>query len=953
MNKPLRILLLEDSAEDALLNEHTLKKAGLIFESQRVEGREDYLQALATFQPDVVLADYQLPSFNGLQALALLRELDPSLPFIFVTGAMGEEMAVDSLHHGADDYILKDRIQRLPAAINQALQSASQRKALRQAQVLREYQATRSLTLLKLPKLSEVLGESDFLKSALDMLEGLTSSRLAFLHFVHAHEHRTELAAGSTAAFAQGMGSTIGQKISMEAEGQWSVAFQPGVPVVLNDISEDIPRCILPEGMGKPRRWMSIPVMENGKVVMLAGLGSKEEPYTDLDVETVQLVTTDIWQLIQRRRNEISLKRYRDHLVELVAERTSQYELEKIRAEKARELAETANAAKSAFLANMSHEIRTPMNAIVGLSHLLMKDPATNPSQQTKLLQMKSAAQHLLSIINDILDLSKIESGKLVLIPTNFELNALLDQAANIVEESAQTKGLNFLTEHLDSPIWLFGDEMRLRQALLNLLSNAVKFTERGQVRFGVKVQSPSNDSVALRFEVEDTGIGIDENTLHRLFQPFEQGDGSITRRYGGTGLGLSITRHLIENMGGRVGVDSTPGQGSLFWIELNLQRAQEPRDDRAQGSEQDAGVLQRYQKLRVLLAEDDPINQAVEKEMLHRLGVEPTLVDNGQEAVDLIQAKDFDLVLMDMHMPVLDGLQACQRIRCLPGHERLPIIALTANVLAEDRQRCLAAGFNEFITKPIDPEALYRVIVQNLPQLLSPPMAAEPERVSTPVCADTAWQALPSGLRASHFIDSRQGLRNTGCDPDFYQSMLLKFADEHAGTASTLQSLIDRDKASAVNVAHALKGASATIGLAKISMVAGKIELDLLRNSQDNAHDGAASGVTSMDGLLSELRDCLTVSLNDIQQACRHALPDPSVMQESPAQIPNLPTILRRLLHWLETDNTQILDEVQEQASTLRIAFGAQADDLWKEVENFDYPAATRRVQEWLKKAG
>src|SRR5574343_842609 len=279
MDKPLRILMLEDSAEDALLNEYALTKAGLVFENQRVERLEDFLCALTSFAPDVVLADYHLPSFNGLQALALLRERDPTLPFIFVTGAMGEEMAVDSLHHGADDYILKDRIQRLPAAVNSALQAAAQRKALQQAQRIRDHQATRSLTLLKLPKLSETLSEPDFLRAALDMVESLTSSRMAFLYFVHAQEHKAELSACSTAASALDVKTMIGQAIPLETKGTWTSTIELGFPVVANDLPNDLPAQWLPRGIGPVQHMAWIPIVENEKLVMLALVVDKNQPY--------------------------------------------------------------------------------------------------------------------------------------------------------------------------------------------------------------------------------------------------------------------------------------------------------------------------------------------------------------------------------------------------------------------------------------------------------------------------------------------------------------------------------------------------------------------------------------------------------------------------------------------------------------------------------------------------
>jgi two-component system sensor histidine kinase/response regulator len=381
----------------------------------------------------------------------------------------------------------------------------------------------------------------------------------------------------------------------------------------------------------------------------------------------------------------------------------------------ARDAAEAANRAKSAFLANMSHEIRTPMNGIIGMASLLRRSRLA-PEQAARLDKIDAAAQHLLGLINDILDLSKIEAGKLELEESPISLDQMLQNVSALVSERVRAKNLHLLVSHEPISGTLLGDPTRLQQALLNYVTNAIKFTEKGRITLRVRVIEASATEACLRFEVEDTGIGISPEARERLFSAFVQADSSTTRKYGGTGLGLAITRHLATLMGGEVGVESTLGFGSCFWFEVRLKRGEENLLAESRPTVDAEGELRRrFSGRRVLIADDEPVNREVAQFQLEAAGLVVDQAGDGIEAVAMVARHRYAAILMDMQMPEMDGLEATRRIRVRPADADTPIIAMTANAFAEDRARCLAAGMNDFLAKPFVPEALFTTVFRNL----------------------------------------------------------------------------------------------------------------------------------------------------------------------------------------------------------------------------------------------
>ncbi|MBP6902518.1 MAG: response regulator [Burkholderiaceae bacterium] len=625
-----------------------------------------------------------------------------------------------------------------------------------------------------------------------------------------------------------------------------------------------------------------------------------------------------------------------------------------------RDRAEAASEAKTAFLANMSHEIRTPMNAIVGLTHLLRRE-AGESRQGERLAKIDGAAQHLLAIINDVLDLSKIEAGKLQLDEADFALDAVISRVVALVADRVRARGVELVidTDHL--PPRLHGDATRLSQALLNLLNNAAKFTERGSIVLRCELLAQDGEQLRARFEVRDSGVGIAPEQQARLFEAFEQADSSTTRRYGGTGLGLTITRRLAELMGGEVGVRSQPGVGSSFWFTARLGRAQtlpvlaeltQLRGRRvlladdlpaarsalgdmleqmglvvtavADGSaalevwraaseagsgfdlllldatmpglggmallqrlreqarsalppallttvDDDAGqqaaarragfdavlakpltastlldallrllaqrqwvvaplpaappavpltqlearLRQQHGGARLLLAEDNPVNQEVALALLHAAGLQVDVVDDGLAALDRVRAQAYDLLLLDVQMPVMDGLQVARAVRALPQGRSLPMLAMTANAFADDREACLAAGMNDHVAKPVDPARLYQALLQWLPAAAWP---ADPPAAAPASAASARWAHVPG-------LDAESGLAQLAGRHDIYGRAVARFASLYAEGGAGWRSLHTEDRLALARALHSLRGAAAAIGARELVALALGVE--------------------------------------------------------------------------------------------------------------------------------
>jgi len=580
----------------------------------------------------------------------------------------------------------------------------------------------------------------------------------------------------------------------------------------------------------------------------------------------------------------------------------------------AQEAAEQATRIKSEFLAHMSHEIRTPMNAILGLAELALHQ-SLDPTSRDYLEHLHQSAKTLLGILNDILDQSKLDTGRLSLELVAFDPQALLEQLHSLFAPTAVGKGLALvIAVDPDVPRALLGDPLRLQQILSNLLSNALKFTDRGQIHLRVSRLGGGGSRARLCWVVTDTGIGIDADTQAQLFEPFTQGDRSIARRFGGTGLGLSISRRLAELMGGALTVASTPGMGSTFTLNLTLGLA-------AAFIEADEAPLTPGGHLdgtRILVAEDQPLNQRVIGDMLRLLGVEVTLANHGGEALARLAEASFDAVLMDIQMPVMDGLTATRHIRENPAWDALPVIALTAGVTEAERAHLAAAGLNDLLPKPVTLDTLTAMLGRWLP-------AAGPVE-GTPQLSQASGE--PAGAGELPGFDLSR-LRQIATGEDAVCALLHQFAESVRGDADAIAAALEAgDPAAAAQAAHRLKGVAGTVGARALQEAAACLEAALHADAPQRAE------------ALARLRACHAQALVQIAQLPVPGAAEPANAEGNPDEAGRLLGALRPLVAQRRFVSPAVLTALQ---TALPVSAQSTCQALRAALDQIDYPAAER----------
>ena len=785
MEETLHILLIEDNAGEAFLLQESLAQVSRPPDVIHADTLDSALRHLKENIIDAILLDLALPDSEGLATLEQANAAADYLPIIVLTGLEDEAVAIEAVRKGAQDYLIKGQTgaRQLMQTILRAVERKRLERALAQS-------AQRNLLLAEISaKIAAKKEVEELLRTVVEAARQLTSARISC----------------SGAGYEDGRFRF--RKVSQAEEIPGSV---------FNDAGGDEEIYLDPHNQSESNRLSDEELRSQARWWGLTGLADAIHGLMGARLVDVHGKATGSIIVGDKERSE-NFTEEDEVLLRQLAFITS-LALQHIESRKA---AEAASIAKSQFLANMSHELRTPMNAILGMTDLALAEEL--PAKVYDYLQTaRDSADVLLNILNEILDLSRIEAGRLELESTVFNMPKTVEQVIKTLRIRAGDKGLALicsLPSHV--PDLLIGDPLRFRQILINLVDNAIKFTHEGKISVSAEVRKQTPESVLLEFSVSDSGIGIRPEDQDRIFSPFTQADASTTRNYGGTGLGLTISRKLVELMDGQLRVESQPNQGSTFYFTVSLKIPQMAAIESSEAGRSPYPSVRR-RALQILLAEDTPTNQKVAQYLLTKRGHIVEIARNGRQALELIAQREYDVILMDVQMPVMDGFQATSAIRALadPAKARLPIIAMTAHALKEDAERCIAAGMDAYVSKPIQVDEFIELV-----ELLGeaeidsdnahrPRFADGRHEVSGKTDAATVPFPQNSSENPAPVFDLADAVKKCFGKYEFFVDMAKSFSEEAASCIGGMKEARLQNNMGAVrDAAHRLKNAVVYLG--------------------------------------------------------------------------------------------------------------------------------------------
>jgi PAS domain S-box-containing protein len=804
MNKKIKILHLEDSLKDSELIQSLIESGGIVHDYFLADNEKDYLKFLEKENIDIILSDYSLPDYNGNKALKVAKEKYSCIPFIFVSGIMGEDTAINAMLNGATDYVLKNKLERLVPAIKRALNEYKLEYERKQAEIeLKEKSEQikkQNDNYIQINK-ELVFQNEEKEKRAAELV-------IANKELVFQNEEKEKRATENKKLKALSDSLKLASQYSLsliEASHDPLVTISTeGKIMDMNEAFANITEMTREKLTGtdffdyftdsQKAREVYQEVFKKGFVA--------NYPLTMRDVKLTDVLFNgsvyknekgNVLGAVVVARDITEQKRIETELIEAKVFA----EMATVIAEEEKRKAENAVKAKQQFLSNMSHEIRTPMNAIIGFTKVVLKTDLS-AKQKEYLTAIKMSGDALIVLINDILDLAKVDAGKMTFEQTPFRMALSISAMLHLFETKIQEKNLELVKEYDNKiPEVLVGDPVRLHQIILNLVSNAVKFTTKGKITVSVRLQSEDEDKATIEFAVADTGIGIAESKMDNIFENFQQATSETARLYGGTGLGLSIVKQLIEPQGGTISVKSKINEGATFSFILSFSKTKDEPESETEIVALDTEI----KNIKVLVVEDMALNQLLMKTLLDDFGFERDIASNGKIAIEKLQSKSYDIILMDLQMPEMNGFEATDYIRN-KMNSKIPIIALTADVTTVDLAKCKAVGMNDYIAKPVDERLLYNKILC----LVKKPILIKYN--------EDNMNGNGQGKKV-RCIDLDSLIRRTKSDPKLMMEMISLYLEQTPPLISAMkQSLHDKDWHSLYTTVHKMIPSFSIMGI-------------------------------------------------------------------------------------------------------------------------------------------